>query len=203
MTSLHWPGGSWKWLDYLVVPMTLIVLAWTCIWLGFASIADSSKTSGILLLVPSLLSILFGWVQVVLLALQTLSDAPRSRRRVYLLRVLDSYLACTIAFGATFSALQQIDSGQFFAATPAGIATNPWLLTVDFVLLTVLLIGGVGFGPYVAAGTGSLVVVALCNLTGWYFTLLAGAFMVSSAVQDYKNHKGGIYMRSPQKQPSP
>jgi len=191
-----------SWLDYLVMPMTIFVTLWTCLGLLFPTLSQATGSGvwgAVVYLCLSLAAVVFNWIQVALLALQALSpERPISKRRVYLLRVLDTYVSTTIAFGAVFTAIALIDQSQFFAATSSsGIpVSNAWRLTLNFVMATVLLIGGVGFGPYVAAETGALIVVGACNLTGWFYTLVSGALIVSVAVQDYKD-RGGIYTASP------
>lgn len=182
-----WFVRTGHFLDYLVLPLTILNLLWMCFGLIFPSVASGASWGAALYLATCLIALLFNWVQIGLLAYQVLDEERGiSRRRVYLLRVLDTYVATTIGFGTTFAAIQLVDSTQFFAATPAGITTNPWLLSVQFIFLTVLLIGGVGFGPFVPARTGALVIVGLTNITGWYYTLLAGVFITAQAVSSYK-----------------
>lgn len=187
--SFMWFATSRHWLDYLVIPLTLINTCWTCLGLIFPSVSSGNAhyAGAWIYLVMSICAVIFNWVQIALLSLQVLSEGKIGKRRIYLLRILDTYIANAIGFGVLFSAVQLLDSGQFFAATPAGIPVNPWELTYKWICLSFLVIGGVGFGPFVASKGGALTVIALANITGWFLQLTAGGLFISAAVTDFRD----------------
>lgn len=189
MLSVH---SNARLIDYLIVPLTIFNVLWLAFNLLFVYVSGPSSAGwgAILFLLTSIVAVVFNWVQFVILSLQGLEE-PISRRRLYILRIVDTGIALTIGFSSMLCAIYFINPSQF---TTSGVDTffpsNPWHLAFDFVCLTSLLTGGIGFGPYIPKGSGSLAVVFLCSETARVFWWMAGAVLASIAIKDYKDSKG-------------
>lgn len=56
------------------------------------------------------------------------------------------------------------------------------------------MIGGVGFGKYIANSDPSIQLAALCNLIGWTYTLVCGSIIVGRIVKDVNNRRSPVMM---------
>lgn len=77
-----------------------------------------------------------------------------------------------------------IDDTQFYFAGPIGWPKSTAEQLVQFILINVQLVGGIGFGSIVPQRTAAMVLVSISNVTGWIYDLIAGAMFISVMVEE-------------------
>jgi hypothetical protein len=197
--------------DKLVVPLTLLRSAYVALFTTIVAAAGGGEGLRIFLLVTAVLGTVFDVAQVVVLVWAALRrEAAKSdaaplvqppptqemfpRRRIYFMRIVDTYVSATIGFGSLLAGIELVDASQFFAATPAGKPSGVWLTVLNFTFVTFQIIGGVGFGAYIPQGTGALLAVAATNLCGWVVALAGGSVIVSAVIRDHRTYGRGVYL---------
>ena len=209
-------------LDKLVVPLTILRSAYVALFTTIVDAAGGSQGLRIFLLIMAVLGTVFDLVQVVALVWASVrqeaspdtTTAPGGEastptrqplvgrsagrlfppRRVYFMRIIDTYVSATIGFGSLLATIELVDSSQFFATVPIGKPSGVWLTVLNYTFVTFQIIGGVGYGAYVPQKAGALFAAVATNLVGWVVTFSAGSVILSAALRDYRANGRGAYL---------
>lgn len=185
-----WFTQQRSWLDYTLIPITLFNVIIGVLFSIPVALDRGALANGIILMVATVILCLFNAAQIALLFYQLLRTLAKLRtpkslaRRFYLLRILDLYLGVNVGYGLLQGSLYMIDDTQFYFAGPIGWPKSTAEQLVQFILINVQLVGGIGFGSIVPQRTAAMVLVSISNVTGWIYDLIAGAMFISVMVEE-------------------